>query len=105
MLSGENKIIEEIPQEVTDNHILESKGDLLKVPEELGAKLWLDMLIKQMFMIMMFVRAEREADWPLRPEAFQQMIPYVLAAGHVNYAQYGTCHEEPHSRDCYSFHE
>ena len=38
---------------------------------------------------MRFVRAEREADWPLHLEAFREMMPYYFAAGHVHYARYG----------------
>ena len=42
--------------------------------------------------MMMFVRAEREADWPLHLEAYRQMIPYFFAAGHVHYPRYGICY-------------
>ena len=54
---------------VIDDHILISKGELMKVMEDIAvksktAKLWVDMLIKPVFIIMMFVRAEREGDWP-----------------------------------------
>jgi len=38
---------------------------------------------------MMYVRAEREADWPLHLAAVELMLPYFFAAGHVNYARYG----------------
>jgi hypothetical protein len=50
------------------------------------AKLWVDMLRKPMFIIMEFVRAEREAELFLHHEAFREMIMYFFAAGHVNYA-------------------
>ena len=61
----------------------------MKVLEDLAeksksAKLWVDMLIRPVFIIMMFVRAEREGDWPLHLEAFKQMIPYFFASGHVH---------------------
>ena len=39
--------------------------------------------------MMLFVRAEREADWALHLWAVKEMIPYFSAAGHVNYARYG----------------
>ena len=39
--------------------------------------------------MMIYVRAEREADWSLHLWAMWQMIPYFFAAGHVNYAMYG----------------
>ena len=56
------------------------------------AKLWVDMLINPVFIIMRFVRAEREADWPLHLEVFRQMLPYFFAASHVHYARYGMCY-------------
>ena len=39
--------------------------------------------------MMMYVRAEREADWPLHLEAVERMLPYFFAAGHHKYARYG----------------
>ena len=52
-------------------------------------KLWVDCLIKAVFIMMLYVRAEREADWPLHLKAVQLMLPYLFAAGHINYARYG----------------
>ena len=40
----------------------------------------------------MFVRSEREGDWPLHLATYKQMLPYFFAAGHVNYARYGLCY-------------
>ena len=37
---------------------------------------------------MLYIRAEREGDWPLHMEAVKQMLPYLYASGHVNYARY-----------------
>ena len=39
--------------------------------------------------MMMYIRAEREADWCLHLTAVKEMLPYFFAAGHVNYARYG----------------
>jgi len=50
-------------------------------------KLWVSNLVKPVLLIMMFVRAEREADWPLHLWTIQQMMPYFFAAGHFNYAR------------------
>ena len=36
-----------------------------KANQSRTAKLWTDNLIKPVFLMMIFVRAEREADWPL----------------------------------------
>ena len=41
-----------------------------------------------MFVIMKFIRAEREADWPLHLAAVTEMMPYFFSSGHFNYARY-----------------
>ena len=53
------------------------------------SKLWVDMLIKPVLLIMMFCRAEKEADWLLHLYAVEHMTPYFFAARHPNYAHYG----------------
>jgi len=53
-------------------------------------KLWVDVVIKPMFITMAYIRAEREGDWLLHLAAFRQMIPYFFAASHFNYARYGS---------------
>jgi len=57
--------------------------------ESRTSRLWVDCLIKPVLIIMMYVRAEREADWPLHLAAVALMLPYFFAAGHVDYARYG----------------
>lgn len=52
-------------------------------------KLWVDVLIKPVMLMMAYIRAEREGDWLLHLATFRQMIPYYFAAGHVHYARYG----------------
>ena len=90
-------LAEEILRGIPTNHTLESKADVMQVLEDIAnrsktAKLWIDILIKPMFIIMQFVRAEREADWLLHLEAFKQMLPYFFEAGHVHFARYGVCY-------------
>ena len=90
-------LAEEVLRGILDYNILESKGDLMEVLENIAkrsktAKLWVDMLIKPVFLIMSFVRAEREADWLLHLQACKLMLPYFFAAGHVHYARYGLCY-------------
>lgn len=53
------------------------------------AKMWVNCLIKPVFTIMKYVRAEREADWPLHLAAVNEMMPLFFAASHFNYARYG----------------
>lgn len=39
--------------------------------------------------MILYLRAEREAEWSLHLWAVERIIPYFFAAGHVNYARYG----------------
>ena len=85
-------VTEEILKVVMQNS--DSYEDLITTIEQLAessrtAKLWVDCLIKPVFIIMNFVRAEREADWSLHLVAVKAMIPYFFAANHNNYARYG----------------
>ena len=71
----------------------ESHAHLTSVLDELStesrtAKLWVENLIKPVFIMMLFVRAEREGDWPLHLVALSMMIPYFFASSHANYARY-----------------
>ena len=52
------------------------------------SKLWVDCFIKPIFIMMLYVRPERESDWPLHLVAVKQMLPYFFASAHMNYAQY-----------------
>ena len=101
MLSGKNYpnnvralriVVEELLREVLPD--LECEFELQTYLKELAAKsktsqLWIDGLIKPVLLMMLYVRAEREAEWPLHLYAVSQMIPYFFAAGHPNYARYG----------------
>ena len=53
------------------------------------AKLWVNIVITSVFIMILYIRAEREGDWPLHLEAVKQMMPYLYASGHANYARYG----------------
>ena len=53
------------------------------------SKLWIEVLIKPVLLMMAYIRAEREGDWILHLTTFRKMLPYYFAAGHVNYARYG----------------
>ena len=56
------------------------------------AKFWADGLVKPAFLVMIFCRAEKEADWPLHLRAVSLTIPYFFTAGHHNCARYGMYH-------------
>lgn len=71
----------------------ESHAHLMSTLDELStasrtAKMWVENLIKPVFIMMLFVRAEREGDWPLHLAAVTMMIPYFFASSHANYARY-----------------
>ena len=72
----------------------ESHEDLVSILEKDAtksrtAKVWVENIIIHVLIMMIYVRAEREAEWSLHIWAMLQMIPYFFAAGHVNYARYG----------------
>ena len=54
---------------------------------------WINNLIRPVFLMMLFVRTEREGEFPLHLYACCQMILYFFAAGHVNHARYGLWHQ------------
>ena len=71
------------------NSYTELKSVLDEVSEKSKTgKLWVDNLIKPVFLIMQYIRAEREGDWPLHLDVVSKMLPYFFAAGHHNYARY-----------------
>ena len=54
--------------------------------------MWVTNLITPVFIMMMFVRAEREGDWSLHLAAVSAMIPYFFANNNVNYARWLLIH-------------
>ena len=85
-------VVEEILNPlVKESTSFDNLMDLLKDKSQQSrtAKLWVECLIKPVFLMMMFVKAEREANWLLHLECVERILPYFFAAGHVNYARYG----------------
>lgn len=87
-------VTEELLRGVFEDHQPTSNTDLMLFLEEISlqsktCKLWVDCLIKPVFLMMLYVRAEREGNWLLHIEAVKGMLPYFFAAGHHNYARYG----------------
>ena len=90
-------VAEEILRNVVQEHCPESHDELMSLLENASsesktAKLWVDVFLKPVLIMMVYIRAEREADWCLHLAAYRQMLPYFFAAGHVNYARYGLCY-------------
>ena len=54
------------------------------------AKLWIECFIKPVMIMMRYIRAERESDWPLHLQTVNEVLPLFFASGHHNYARYGT---------------
>ena len=87
-------VTEELLRHVIENNHLDCYESLMSVLEDLASKsrttkMWVDALIKPVFVMMLYVRAEREGDWPLHLHAVKLMLPYFFASGHINYARYG----------------
>ena len=86
-------VVEELLRPLFSGVELESYSNLVTHLDDIGrrsrtSKVWIDCLIKAVFIMMVYVRAEREADWPLHLKAVKLMLPYFFATGHVNYARY-----------------
>ena len=56
--------------------------------ESKTSQLWIDCLIKPVFIILKHLRAECEADWALHLDTVREMMPLFFAAGHTHYARY-----------------
>jgi hypothetical protein len=85
--------VEEIIRPIILSHTVNSFDDLIEHLETFASKnrtsrLWLDGLIWPVFIALKFVRAAREADWPLYIHTVYMMLPYFAAAGHWHYLRY-----------------
>ena len=87
-------IVEELLRKIIQDSKVASYDEIMWHLDDISgnnraAKLWVNIVIKSVFIMMLYIRAERECDWPLHLEAVKQMMPYFYASGHVNYARYG----------------
>ena len=92
MLSGKTfpyniRALRLLVEEILRGHItnLESYQEMMDALHDVSsrsrtAKHWVEKLIKPVFLIITFVRAEREGDWQLDLYACSQMLPYFFAA-------------------------
>ena len=88
------ELVEELLRPLFTEFELESMDDLQAALDDISsksrtAKLWTDCLIRPMFTILKYIRAEREADWALHLQTVKEMKPLFFAAGHTHYARYG----------------
>ena len=85
---------EEVVRGLFMDHRFENTEDLMKALDQIASesrtvKLWVEILVKPVLLMMTCVRAECEGDWLLHLATFKKMPPYSFAAGHVNYEWYG----------------
>jgi len=86
-------VVDELLRSLFNTEDLTSYRDLERVLEDVAhdsrtAKVWVDCLIRAVFIMMVYVRAEREADWPLQIQAMKFMMPYFCGR-YINFARYG----------------
>ena len=86
-------VVEELLRGTMNDDNVTTMNELLSRLEKAASvsktsKLWVDCFIKPVFIMMLYVRAEREGDWPLHLAAVKKMLPYFFASAHVNYARY-----------------
>ena len=80
---------EEVVRGLFIDYHFENAEDLMKALDQIASesrtvKLWVEILVKPVLLMMTYVMAEREGDWLLHLATFKKD-----ASGHINYAQYG----------------
>ena len=91
------RVLRLLVETVVQNTVQEANGDdddlisrlRYHATSRTTAKFWADGLIKPAFLVMIFCRAETEADRSLDLRVVSLMIPYFFTAGHQNCARYG----------------
>ena len=78
-------VAEELLRGIMRNENITSMDDLLSYLDKAASasktfKLWVDCLLKPVIIMMMYVRAEREGDWPLHLVAVKQMLPFLRSS-------------------------
>jgi len=81
------EVLRGIVRQLESHTVLQEHLEVLS-QESRTLQLWVDCLIKPVFLMMIFVRAEREADWLLHLYVVKEIMPYSFAAGHHHYACY-----------------
>jgi hypothetical protein len=76
------EVISSIVQNVTSAEELFVSLDV-KAGESKTTMMWVNCLIKPVFLMMLYARAEREEDWPLHLYV-KEMLPYVLLCGRTS---------------------
>ena len=84
---------EDVLQETLQNDSVSDFCSMMNKLDSIASKsrtvcMWLDALIWPLFWIMRFVRAGREADWPLHIDTLKRMLSFFAAAGYWYYFRY-----------------
>ena len=87
-------VVLELLRPILKDGIINSYNELMKILDEKSklsktTKLWVDVVIKSVFLCCRCLQAEREGDWALHINAVEDMLPLFYAAGHMNYARDG----------------
>ena len=71
-------VVEELLRGIMQNKNITSMEEMLSYLDKTASvSNRVDCLLKPVFIMMMYVRAEREGDWPLHLVAVKQMLPYL----------------------------
>ena len=78
-------LVEELLRPVLERETITSMEDLEKELEQRSSqsrttKMWVDIVIRPVLIIMLYCRASHENDWLLHLKATEMMIPYMFAA-------------------------
>ena len=92
-------VVEELLRDTVEENRAGSMSELGAHLEYLSTqsrttKLWVDCLIKPLFLALKFVRGEREGDFHLHLAVFAKFLVYYFAAQHHRYARYGIIYLE-----------
>ena len=87
-------LVEELLRPVIEIDTITSMEDLEKELEQRSSqsrttKMWVDIIIRPVLIIMLYCRASHENDWLLHLKATEMMLPYMFAAHKYNYSRYG----------------
>ena len=86
-------LVEELLRPILAKHHPECMEDLQEALDDIAtqcktSKLWVYCLIKPLFTVLKYTRAERESAWSLHGDMVKKMIHLFFAAGHYHYARY-----------------
>ena len=87
-------VMEELVRDIIIKNGFMTYESLIYYLDDIASKsktsmLWIDCFIKPIFLMMQYVRAEREGDWSLHLLCVKRMLPYFYSGSHIHYARYG----------------